>query len=445
MDTYTNRNQYTPNKSLRSGIMKKVLFTFALFTLVTLTIAADVDVYGKLRLGTWWVRSERFFDDSIGLIFDTSSNNSIDTSVNYASDSLSPFYDNTFVPSGYAGVLFKANQFEGCVEFAVLYSLYDVELHGNTTTRYILQKRKYAPIVNKWFATWHMTDMLSLKFGQDYTPTTTLKSNKALWYELEYANIGAIYSEPKPMFELSIHDPNSSLFECKVAAVKTDTFLFLDDNLLYDHTGETKVPKLELSVSGGFEGDIFGINGKLVGGFQRYSNVTFNPEKVKDSVRTDVDCFVFGADVGMKLGMVGLQVNMFTGQNMGPYGILVGDPFGFHQLDPYMQVYFPKDTQVHDTMPWEFFNSKATQLGVAAIIKPTEWLKVEGGFGMALGNHEFKAWKDMWETTISWYIQSELKIFEQLLVTPELGQYNYGPRIGFGRRLYWGCLIGVDF
>ncbi len=425
--------------------MKKLMLIIVVFSFLFPIQATDVDFYSEIKLGTWWLKTERFYDDSIGLIFDTNAiDSSIDTSTNYAYDSLSPFYDNTWYPVGYVGFQFKADRFEGCIEFGVEYSLYDVELYGSTTTRYVLQKRKYTPKVNKWYATWHIVDILSLKIGQDYTPATFFQSNKSLWYELDYANIGCLYTGPKPMFHLSLHDRNS-LFELEVAALKTDTALFLDDNVTYDQTAEVKTPKIEFAGNLNLDKDFFAINCKLAGGFQKYTNVTFNPAKPADSVKTDIKSYVFGADLGIKLGPVFFIGDVFYGQNLGPYGVLVGDPFGFHRVSTYMHVYFPIDTAVEWGEPTEFTNSKATQISGILKFKPLDWLSFEGGYGVSLGKHEFKQWDDIWDPTHAWYFQTELKIVDQITITPELGQYIYGPKIGFGRKLYWGFLIGAEF
>jgi hypothetical protein len=425
--------------------MKKLIFLAALFALTFSSNAADVDIYSKLKLGAWWIKTERFYDDSVGLIYDTNTtNNTIDTSIEYADDSLSPIYDNPWYPAGYAGFKFKSNNFEGCVEFGILYSLYNVELHGNTTTRYILQNRRYSFLINKWYAAWHINDIFSLQFGQDYTPVNFSQSNKALWYELEYANIGCLYTGPRPMFQVSLHDRNS-IFEFKLAALRTDTTLFLDNKFEYVLTGETKIPKIETSVGFNIDNDFFAFDGKIAGGFQQYSNVSFNPHLAADSVRTKVNCFIVGADIGISLGAFTLICDVFYGQNIGSYGVLVGDPFGWHKLDPYMQVYFPKDTQATFDSEWKIYNSKVTEILGVLKVKPLDWFSFEGGYGIALGNHGFKPLNELWDPTHSWYSQCVLKPFDQISFIPEAGQYIYGSTIGFGRKTYWGLLMGVEF
>lgn len=425
--------------------MKKLIFLIALFTLPFSSKSADVDIYSKLKLGAWWIKTERFYDDSIGLIFDTNTTtNEIDTSIDYADDPLSPIFDNPWYPAGYTGFRFISDKFEGCIEFGIIYSVYNVELHGTVSKRYILQNRKYSFLINKWYATWHINDYLSLQIGHDYTPVNFFQSNKALWYELEYTNIGCLYTGPRPMFQLSVHDDNS-LFEFKVAALKTDTTLFLDNNIPLDHTGETKIPKIETSVSCNFDKDFFAFNGKLASGFQQYGNISFNTSIPADSVRTKVNCFLVGADIGITLGAFTLIGDLFFGQNIGSYGVLVGDPFGWYKLDPYMQVYFPKDTQETIDAEWKFYNSKATEISGVLKVKPLDWLSFEGGYGIVLGNHEFEQWNEIWDPTHSWYFQSVLTIFDQISFTPEAGQYIYGPGIGFGKKTYWGLLLGAEF
>ena len=64
------------------------------------------------------------------------------------------------------------------------------------------------------------------------------------------------------------------------------------------------------------------------------------------------------------------------------------------------------------------------------------------GGGVILGEHEYEYFDDKWEMVYAWYFQAEVKLFEQLIVTPEVGQYTFAKERGF---IYWGLNSLIEF
>jgi hypothetical protein len=74
-----------------------------------------------------------------------------------------------------------------------------------------------------------------------------------------------------------------------------------------------------------------------------------------------------------------------------------------------------------------------------------ESLAFEGGIGFVSGKHEWAGLQLKFHSTFAWYFQTEMTFFKMVKVTPEIGQYDYGPSWGFGRYFYWGLNTGIEF
>ena len=47
--------------------MKKYLLLVTIIMLAVSLKAADFDLYGRIGFGAWWMNTERFYDDSVGI------------------------------------------------------------------------------------------------------------------------------------------------------------------------------------------------------------------------------------------------------------------------------------------------------------------------------------------------------------------------------------------
>jgi hypothetical protein len=157
---------------------------------------------------------------------------------------------------------------------------------------------------------------------------------------------------------------------------------------------------------------------------------------------------VGGLHAGMRIGPVSFGGGGFYSKNPGPYGRMVGDPYGWQKLDINKNVFFPKDTFPDPRQyprKWKFYNSEIVQLAGLLNAKPVKWLEFEFGYGIGMGWHDFRDWDEKWEWTKSWYAQCALTAQELITFKPEFGQFDYGPSFGFGKKTYGGMLIEVSF
>lgn len=462
--------------------MKRLLMVIAVVSYVVPAMAADVDFYGRIGMGGWWMKTERFYDDTVdsNVMIDTiptTTDTTFDTTVTYIFDKDSmPLVSCNWLPYGTFGAKFKGDRFGGCIEFGIHDNTYDATLHGSPTFLSLFEKRGMFVYMKKWYAEWYIHDMFTFLLGQDITPANFFSSNQAFWGGNSFGNIGCLSTGSNPMFQLSVGNQLASeesrhgfSWEGKVAAVKVDTTLILIKNKwgkAHQYKGETRAPKVEGSYEINLDLDFFALNLKAVGGFQRYYSVCFSSKLEADESKITIDSYIFGGDIGIKVGPVSVVYDIFHGQNIGPYGVYIGDAFGWWRKDDYMRVFYPQhEVPVIEGTPVDSLstmkNGKVTEMALVLNVKPLDFLSFEAGLGGIIGDHEYKLYKELWpciiehdETkipfiwrfgTIAWYFQTELTILEHLVFTPEIGQYIFGPFEGFGRYLYWGFHTGVEF
>jgi len=424
--------------------MKKIVMSLALLTISLAVLGADVDFYGKINLGVWYQKNERFYDDSVMVN---------DTTFKLAGDSM-PIVISNWLPHGTFGVRYKAGRFGGCIEMGTHYSVFDSKFYGSATNARIIRKVGDFITMKKWFAEWYINDYFTFLFGKEYVPTNFFPSNQMFFGgQYRFNNVGCLSTGAYPMFQLKVKSSNGNL-EGKVAVIKPDTTVIhiRKDISIVDHQVSAKLPKFEGGFRYFFTKDIFSTYGNFAGGYQVYEVVQFekDPNLAKDSLYLNVPSFVLGADLGVKIGPVSLAADVFYGQNIGVYGVFVGDRYKWWRLTEYMKYYYPEHgSEIIDSttgdLEWKLYNS--TALGAAFILRinATDFLAFEGGLGMIFGTHELEEYDERFHNTLAWYFQTELKILEMLKVMPEVGQYDYGPLSGFGRYLYWGLNTGIEF
>ena len=425
--------------------MKKLLILITALSFAITLNAADFDIYGKMGMSAWWMKSE-------GLHMDTLEWDSLNNPIDHE-DSI-PINTNMMTPFGTLGFKFKGGVFGGCIEMNTRMNTYDSKLSGSPTYMVNFKKRRTFISMEKWYAEWYINEFMTLLMGQDYAPTNFFPSNHAFNGGTGLHDVGCLYTGAYPMFQLSIHDGNK-IFEGKVAAIKVDTTCinYLDESShSVHHHCETKAPKVEGSFAVNFDKEFFGVNGKVAGGFQQYNTIAYKKQIIEDKCRLAVTSYVVGGDVGAKVGPAKLSCDVFYGQNIGAYGVSFGYEWGWWRINDYMRPYFPIHEKTFDTTisPTDTtidtvgVMRNCTTLEVAGIlnVKPLEWLAFEGGGGVILGEHEYKYFDDKWKMVYAWYFQAEVKIFEQLVITPEVGQYNFEKNRGF---IYWGLNSLVEF
>lgn len=418
--------------------MKKTVIAFTLLGLFSGAVQAlEIVPYGKFYTGAWWMHKHTWYWEEHTVI-----NN--DGSVDTVMEDPGPSTISDFLTGGGLGITAKGERFKGCVEIGIANNLYDFAGEGPRLISY--NKYNYALYLKKWFLELFLNDYISVMGGQDYALTCFSSSEQGFYGYNSFSNVGCLYTGRNPMVKFTVAHPDK-IWGINLAVIKIDTVNLVIDNKLLDivngeeiiYKNEIRIPKLEGSFGwdiGG--GDIFGFSGKLVGGFQRFYQIGVHDKQLGELKKFPVNSFVTGAELKVKLGPVNTNVAVFGGYNVGTYGAFVGDVFGWWFDDKYSLILYPIILD-------KVYNSKIIEVALINNIKPTERLIFELGAGTVLGNHTAKEYKEIWHPTLAWYFLGGYKFFDMLRIEPEIGQYWYGPKEGFGRYTYWGLKSYVEF
>jgi hypothetical protein len=333
--------------------------------------------------------------------------------------------------------------------------LNNVYLSG-VTGQQIFRVEKYYATVRRFFAEVHFSNTLSLILGQDYVPICFVSSNQMFYDNNSFGNTGSLYGGKKPMlaFKFSnMKDASNSGCEAQLAAIKVDTCSVPFLNATAPLTS-SKFPKMEASLSGRLNTELSAIpltmECKIAGGFQEYElvrkigDVGYNFDSL---YRQPVDCYVMGAHGGIKFGPVSLMGDFATGQNWGPYGLYIGNPFIYRgdQLSYLVNIYYPSfSTAPSGGGIWKN-NATAKMADIIVNVKASPWLAFESGYGWVHAENQDEAISSEWRDSRAFYFQSAITVLDVITFTPEIGIYYYGPAYGYGRLLYAGFGTKVDF
>ena len=444
--------------------MKKLLIAVFALTIVLPIKAADFDIYGRMSPGLWFNKTEGFYEDSIGLTIDTFFTTPIgdttyDTTTIMGADSL-PSYYCTLWPYGTLGFRVKSDRISACIEVGIRQGMY--EGYINSDSKYILLVKEHMSVyAKKFYLEWYINDLITLLIGKNDAPASFFSSNQRLYGDYRFRNAGCLYTGSKAMIQLSMGNGLSSsdpaegfLWEAKVAALKVDTaaVMFRDaDVKIYT---EAKMPKFEGSFALHLAKGFMSTDLEVGGGYQQYNMAIHNQNVPVDVSKEKVDCYITGFECGAKIGPVKLSYDWAWGQNVGAYGLEMGNPFIWRaQKDPLsdiINIFYPYHENVttpSDTIIdiFEMKNGKAVEMCWILNIKPLEWLALEGGYGYVHAEHEFSGFDKSWNDTRAFYANLQIKIADILEVSPEFGQYLYGKKRGYGRFTYWGAEFAVGF
>ncbi len=458
--------------------MKRLLILGIVVGFALQAAAIDFDFYGKMRLGVWQLRYERSYDDSVGVdtnvvvrrnvVYD-SINSRWDTTDIYRtvseSDSLA-YYNTDFLPHGYLGVNCAINNFDLCFEFGIAKNVNQVRIIGGVTRPRLLGKESMAIYMRKWTINWHINDLISIVFGQDYSPVNFIPSEQVLYTKNSFANTGCVYGGRNPMVQFSLSNIASGgegagfTGGVKLAAIKPDTVAlqFRGDDL-YSSKVDAKMPKLEAKGEINYENNILGAYFGIAGGYNRFSIGSYFQSDViqnripLDSAKSLVTCYIIAGNACFKVGPVSLDYTLGIGKNPGAYGLFVSpNPWVWRgdQKADITNIFYPKhevvmDASGGDTGLFKILNSNSTQMAWILKVKPFDWLYFESAFGMVAADHEYEEWEKNWNNVYAYYAQFEFTVAEQLKLTPEFGQYYYGPKMWYGRHTYWGFQVEFGF
>ncbi len=443
--------------------MKKMIIVLTVLLFAVPILGADFEIYGKLGMAGWWMNTDRFYRDTVDKLIDTvisQNDTTYDTTDIFGTDTI-PVRTNIIEPIGKLGFKFTGDRVGACVEIDAILNLYDSELNGiGVLSDY--KKRSYFARLRKFYAEWYINDYVTFLAGQTYTPTSFISaSNQAFDGGTNLLNAGCLYTGRIPMLQLSfgnqlgaeLDEISGFKWEGKIAAVRIDTSAMWYRNIhpskKVKYSCKTSMPKIEGSFGVNLENDFIAFNGQVAGGYMKYQSVIYDIKTVADSGELDIEAWVVGGDFGVKIGPVKIVYDIFYGQNIGSYGVWVGDRFGWWRIADYMLPFFSVDVAVGDGD--SVMNGRALEMAVVLNYKPVNIISFEAGVGGIIGYHDHDEYADRWARvfgefgTIAWYVQTEIEIFEHLTVTPEVGQYIYGPFLGFGKYIYGGFNTLIEF
>lgn len=442
--------------------MKKILLVLVAFAIVLPVMAIDLDFYGNLKLGPWWEKRERWYEDTVkvdtiwkldtlgGIVVET-------TNVDLGPDSL-PYTYTTFLPHGYLGAKFKSDRFGGCIELGVHKNVYEGRISGSTDGKLLARESMFITLRN-WYVEWYLNDLVTILLGKTITPMTFVPSNQGYYNDNSFANTGCPYAGRRPMIQLSLGNMAAGeggfSWESKVAVIDPDTVRIQFRNDQKSSKVETKIPKFEVSAKFNLEQEIFGLN---FGGAVGYNTFTIGSHKNNaigglklDSCKIPINCYAYAGAVGVKLGPVSLDFTIGGGQNTGAYGLWTTTPWVWRgdAVSEVVEIFYPFHEEVLDSLgspiDYELQNSTAREMAVILKVKPTDWLAFEGGGGTVQAEHPHKKFSDRWNDTYAWYGNFTITVAEVLQFAPEVGQYWYGPLIGYGRTTYGGIQTRFSF
>jgi hypothetical protein len=427
--------------------MKKILCGIALMLICLPAAAVEHEVYGSIGNGAWWTNSERFYADT-----------SQDSTVNATYKDSVPIMNGNILPYGTLGVRFTKGQFAGCIEMGAILGVYDFTMKGNVTEMFMGQKKTLLLTAKRWFATWAPSERFTFLLGRDYTPANFFPSNQAFWKENSFNNIGCLYTGRTPMFQISLHDKDLKK-ELKIAMVQTDTSCFayngrpsgLEWN--YKYYCENPIPKAEGSFEIQAGTGSLAFRAKAAGGYETYKSVLITATTTDPGMgqqlnaktsKVSLDAWVGGVDLGVKLfNRLSLACDLFYGKNPAIYGVYVGNDITWWKISDFLRPFGPQVTLDGDTVNVD--NGYAFEISGIANVALTGAISLEAGGGTIRGRHEYEPYMDQWNPTYAWYFQTDFKLGGSLKLVPEVGQYIYGPHLGFGRISYVGLNARVDF
>ena len=425
--------------------MRKLLFTILTLAAIVLPLkAADFDIYGRMYPSVWFTKTERFYDDSIGL--------DSDSNIIYDSDSI-PLYYCTLWPYGTLGFKFKSDIIGACFEIGIRQGAYEGMITSEANTP-LMQVREHMIVYAKnFYAEWYISDWMTLLIGKSAAPACFGSSNQRFYGGNSFSNTGNLWTGSNAMFQLAFGSNLSAddlesgfLWEAKVAAIKVDSVAIWFRNK--ENTfSQAKFPKFEGSAGLHFEKDFFCASLEFGGGYQQYILSTQDPFVPKEDSEEPIDCYVLGVESKVKLGPVTAAYDWVWGKNVGSYGADIGNPFvwrGTGRSDV-VDIFYPIHEFDIQNQEWNMAEGKAVEMCGILNVKPLDWLSFEGGYGYIHAKHEYRKYDSLWNDTHAYYGQVQVKIANLLSVSPEAGQYFYGHKPGYGRFTYWGIELAIGF
>jgi hypothetical protein len=225
-----------------------------------------------------------------------------------------------------------------------------------------------------------------LRVGQDYGPVNIFLSSQVFGGDTNMLPYGGVYGGRNPLvefrvgaFKLAFLTPKSST--SIAAAVETDVV----------------IPKIEASYSF----NIAGLSLSLQGGYN-----TFDAVGVDDSDES-IDSYILALSAKYSAGPFSLMGDVYTGQNIGDYGIWTAGVA----------------TAGYDAVQDDVLDNDAFGFLICAAFSANENLRFEAGYGMA----EFDQDDSINEDDVSsYYVNAKITFAKGVFIVPEIGVIDYG-------------------
>jgi len=233
---------------------------------------------------------------------------------------------------------------------------------------------------------------------------------------------------------------------------------------------KNSIPKLEGKFDVNLEKNNIGLNVSVTGGYQEYT-LLFKPDNeyyydTAKSVSKRIQAYVAGVATGIKIGPILISGSCSGGMNFGIYGVDIINPLKWQDdtaNSRTIDVYYPKSKlpgnekkkivkesiiNIDTVTPSDletFLNSHTLQTAFSLKVKPVSFLSAEGGFSLIMAKHGENEKEIRYDNTYTWYGQMNITILNYMILTPEIGCYNYGPHYKQGKFFYWGFNTTFNF
>ncbi len=261
-----------------------------------------------------------------------------------------------------------------------------------------------------------------LGVGQHYTPITILYSNQVVGGDADLLGWGAAYDGRRPMvrlsiggFELALIKPNSgvetiaagSVFETVATTTQTDTLLgtvfstlgtTAGGNLNYD----TSIPKIAAKYK--FKTDTY-----FVEAFAGYN--TYDVKREDTDVSYSVDSYIVGLGANANFGAFYVKGSIFTGENVGSYGLSGGET---------------KASKAEWNATNATFDDSETLMYMGVLgFKASDMLTFEVGYGAVSDEVDVAGGGKEEDDRQAYYANAVITLAPGVFLVPEIGKFDY--------------------
>jgi len=261
------------------------------------------------------------------------------------------------------------------------------------------------PNLRMLYGTWNFGGG-EILVGQTYTPLNLFYSDQVWGGDADLLPYGGVYNGRVPMIQLSVAGFKLALIEPK-HAWKTATTVDTD----------TTVPKVEMSYTA------------KLGPVTLVPFFGYNTYEIVDAADNGVsiDSYAYGIGVACNFGPLYVNGNLYTGQNLGPYGLWMEGNSNAYIVG----------NDIEDT----------TSLGWIAVagFKLNDVVSFEAGYGSVTHSNDVVKVDD---DTASAYVHATINIAKGFFIVPEIGMVDFkdsNTGSDQGDRTYFGMKWQINF